>query len=225
MPPEYDQIDLVIFDCDGVLVDSEGISAAVLTEELARFGVTITPEFVRDYCLGRSFPTVARSIRGMFDLQLPEDFEARYRAVLLQRYECELKTTEGIETVLTRLDRAACVATSSSPPRVKKTLQLTGLDRFFGDRVFTASMVARGKPAPDLFLHAAREMGVEPGRTLVIEDSQPGVRAGQAAGMEVVLFAGGTHLHGVDRAGFGTIKIFDSWADFPQELLRRRDSD
>ena len=68
-------------------------------------------------------------------------------------------------------------------------------------------------------------MGVEPGRALVIEDSQPGVRAGQAAGMEVVLFAGGTHLQGVDRANFGTIKIFDSWADFPQELLRRRDSD
>lgn len=225
MTTPFDHIDLVIFDCDGVLVDSEGISAAVLTEELARFGVAITPDFVREQCLGRSFPTVAQSIRKWFDLQLPEDFEKNYRAVLLERYETELQTTDGIEAILSHLSCASCVATSSSPPRVKKTLELTGLEVFFGDLVFTASMVAHGKPAPDLFFHAAGQMGFEPGRTMVIEDSLPGIQAARAAGMDVVLFTGGSHLKDVDRTAFGEIKIFDSWDDFPQELLRKRESD
>lgn len=207
--------DLVIFDCDGVLVDSEPISATVLIAELARLGLAITPDYVRDHCLGRSFPTVARSIREAFAIALPEDFEQRYRSSLLARFATELRPTTGVSAVLARLRPAKCVATSSSPQRVARTLDIAGLAPVFGPDVFTASQVARGKPAPDLFLFAAERMRADPSRTLVIEDSRPGVEAAQAAGMHVLVYTGGGHRP-VPPPGVGS---FDNWLDFPQVLL------
>lgn len=212
--------DLVIFDCDGVLVDSEPISAAVLIDELARLGVSITSDYVHDHCLGRSFPTVAKAIRESFAVPLPEDFEQRYRRSLLARFETELRPTPGIATLLPRLRPARCVATSSSQQRVARTLEISGLARFFGTDVFTASQVARGKPAPDLFVFAAEHMGVAPDRTLVIEDSRPGVEAALAAGMAVLHFAGGGHLRGRAPDLPAEVRSFDNWGDFPQVLLR-----
>ncbi|SLN65931.1 HAD family hydrolase [Roseisalinus antarcticus] len=212
-------IDLVIFDCDGVLVDSEAISSEVLIDVLSHIGIELTPEFVRQNCLGRSFPTVAASIRARADRALPDDFEERYRRRLFKRYETDLKVTPGLKSVLSRLVVPCCVATSSSPPRVGRTLHMTGLSSFFGDRVFTASQVARGKPAPDLFLLAAERMVADPARTLVIEDSGPGLAAGFAAGMQVALYAGGSHLIGADLTDWEDIDILGSWADFPPELL------
>lgn len=216
--------ELVIFDCDGVLVDSEPISAAVLIEELAALGLAITPDYVRDHCLGRSFPTVARAIRDRFALPLPEDFEQRYRRALLARFETELRPTPGITALLARLIPPRCVATSSSPPRVARTLEITGLAPLFAE-VFTASQVARGKPAPDLFLFAAERMGAAPGRTLVIEDSRPGVEAALAAGMRVLVFTGGGHLRGHPPELPPGVRSFDNWGDFPQVLLRRTAED
>jgi HAD superfamily hydrolase (TIGR01509 family) len=220
MTPSVAATDLVIFDCDGVLVDSEPISAAVLIAELAALGIAITPDYVRDHCLGRSFPTVAKSIRESFAVPLPEDFELRYRRALLARFETDLRPTHGIGALLARLRPARCVATSSSPQRVAKTLEISGLARFFGTDVFTASQVARGKPAPDLFLFAAERMGFAPARTLVIEDSRPGVEAALAAGMAVLLFTGGGHLRGRAPALPAEVGSFDNWGDFPQVLLR-----
>lgn len=211
--------ELVIFDCDGVLVDSEPISSAVLIDELAALGVAITADYVRDHCLGRSFPTVAKSIRESFAVPLPEDFEQRYRRSLLARFETELRPTPGIEALLARLIPARCVATSSSPPRVARSLEITGLAPLFGN-VFTASQVARGKPAPDLFLFAAERMGAAPGRTLVIEDSRPGVDAAIAAGMGVLVFTGGGHMRGHVPDLPPGVRSFDNWGDFPQVLLR-----
>ncbi len=206
---------LVIFDCDGVLVDSEPISAVVLISELARLGIAITPDYVRDNCLGRSFPTVARGIREAFAVALPEDFEQRYRNSLLDRFATELRPTAGVAALLARLRPAKCVATSSSPQRAARSLDIAGLAPVFGPDVFTASQVARGKPAPDLFLFAAERMRVDPSRTLVIEDSRPGVEAAQAAGMHVLVYTGGGHRP-VPPPGVGS---FDNWRDFPQVLL------
>lgn len=210
MPPP---IALVIFDCDGVLIDSEVISASVLIEEAAAVGIPLTRDHVRDHFLGRSFPTVAATIRSEFGRTLPEDFEARYRATLLERFETGLRLTPGVLDVLVRLAVPRCVATSSSPPRLARSLAISGLEPWFAHR-FTASEVARGKPAPDLFLHAAARMGVDPAACLVIEDSRPGIEAAQAAGMQAALYTGASHMGG---KGFDTgpdVVPFDDWARF-----------
>jgi HAD superfamily hydrolase (TIGR01509 family) len=206
-------IALVIFDCDGVLIDSEVISASVLIEEAAAVGIRLTREYVRDHFLGRSFPTVAATIRAEFGRTLPVDFEARYRASLLERFETGLRLTPGVTDVIARLRVPYCVATSSSPPRLARSLAISGLDRWFAHR-FTASEVARGKPAPDLFLHASARMGVAPADCLVIEDSRPGIEAARSAGMQAALYTGGSHMGG---KGFDTgadVVAFDDWAGF-----------
>ena len=213
-----DEIELVIFDCDGVLVDSETISASVIVDLLSEFGVAVSRSYVFDHFIGLSFPAVGMRIRDDWAVSLPAEFEQTYRARLISRFESELQTTPGIRSVLARLRCRACVATSSSDPRVRRTLALTGLDRWFGANVFTASQVARGKPAPDLFLYAAGRMGVSPARTLVIEDSLPGVEAARAAGMTVMVYSGGSHMRG--RAAItADVATIDDWAAFPVALL------
>lgn len=222
-------IDLVIFDCDGVLIDSEVISAAVLIELAAEAGIRFDADHVRDNFLGRSFPTVARSIREHFGVALPEDFERRYRSRLLERFEDDLRPTEGLADLLPRLTVPACVATSSSPERAARSLAIVGLDRLL-PHVFTASLVARGKPAPDLFLHAAREMGVAPERCLVIEDSPPGLIAARAAEMQLAFYAGASHWRGRHR-GFDMsppLQAFEAWTELFEAypaLLRPLTSD
>ena len=186
--------DLVIFDCDGVLIDSEIISAQMLIAELATLGVRVDLDYVAQHFLGRSYPTVMAQIRSDFALNLPASFEDAYRARLLVAFERALVVMPGVVEVLAALDLPYCVATSSSPGRVEQSLRMTGLWEVANGRIFTASEVARGKPAPDLFLHAAARMGVEPARCLVIEDSLTGIRAARAAGMEVWRFVGGSHL-------------------------------
>ena len=192
------QTDLVIFDCDGVLIDSEVISAAMLISELALYGVSIDMEFVSRQFLGRSYPVVIKEVRETFGIVLPDHFESDYRARLLAAFERDLKIMPGIRGVLAQLQVRSCVATSSSPERVAKSLNLVGLGHVFGPSVFTATLVASGKPAPDLFLFTAHKMGVKPEHCLVIEDSLNGVRAGLAAGMQVWRFTGGSHLRGLD---------------------------
>lgn len=191
-------IDLVIFDCDGVLIDSEIISANMLIDELSNLGVSIDLAYVARHFLGRSYPTVMETIRREFQLTLPPEFEVNYRARLLASFERELKVMPGVADVIATLGRPFCVATSSSPMRAAKSLQMVGLGHLATTNLFTSSMVAHGKPAPDLFFHAAREMGADPARCLVIEDSLTGIRAARAAGMVVWRFIGGSHLK--DRA-------------------------
>lgn len=211
-------VDLIIFDCDGVIADSEVLSAEVLIDQLALLGIPVTFDEVRRDFVGRSFPTVAATIRARFDRPLPADFEATYRARLLDRFTQGLRPTPGIGAVLAALDRPACVATSSSPARVARTLDLLGLAGIFGPHVFTASQVAHGKPAPDLFLFAADWMGTPPDRCLVIEDSQPGLQAARAAGMRVLHYTGGAHLR---DAPWGADPMrFDDWRGFPALLAR-----
>ena len=188
---------LVIFDCDGVLIDSEVISARMLIAELATRGVTLDMAFVSRHFLGRSYPVVLSEVHTRFGITLPDQFEQDYRARLLAAFQRDLRVMPGVERAIADLALPYCLATSSSPERLRQSLALTGLTDLFGDRTYTASRVARGKPAPDLFLFAAKQMGADPARCLVIEDSLNGVKAGLAAGMQVWRFTGGSHLHGL----------------------------
>ncbi len=209
--------DLVIFDCDGVLIDSEIISAQMLVDELAGLGVRIDLPYVAQHFLGRSYPTVMAQIRREFGLDLPPEFEDQYRGRLMAAFEVGLKVMPGIAAVLEGLALPWCVATSSSPMRAARSLQIAGLAGMVGDGLYTATMVARGKPAPDLFLHVAAHRGVDPGRCLVIEDSLNGVRAGRAAGMVVWRFTGGSHLAGLSLDAPDDARAtlhFNSFADF-----------
>jgi HAD superfamily hydrolase (TIGR01509 family) len=189
--------DLVIFDCDGVLIDSEILSARMLIDELALLGVHVDLPYVARHFLGRSYPTVMAQIRREFGLDLPPAFEDQYRERLLQSFRKDLRVMPGVPEILDELSVPFCVATSSSPRRAEMSLAVTGLRTRVGKRLFTASQVAHGKPAPDLFLFAAAEMGCHPARTLVVEDSLTGLRAAKAAGMTVWWFTGGSHF----RAG------------------------
>jgi len=186
--------ELVIFDCDGVLVDSEMLSAGVLMGMMAEVGLPISPEIFRSDFLGRSFASAARRTEERFGRSLPEDFQLEYRERLLARMVEDLRPMEGVVDVLSAMKAAYCLATSSSPPRLELSLKVTGLAPFFEGRSFTASEVKCGKPAPDLCLHAAAKMGAAPENCLVIEDSEMGIRAARAAGMDVWHFAGGAHV-------------------------------
>lgn len=209
--------ELIIFDCDGVLIDSEVISARVLIDALASIGVKVDTAHVQTHFLGRSWAKVAAEIRHSHGYHPGTDFEEKYRTELLARFELELVTTSGIEVLLPQLATRACVATSSSPKRASRSLELTGLSDFFAKRIFTASEVERGKPAPDLFLHAARQMQADPARCLVIEDSLPGIEAANNAGMQVLRFTGGSHLKGLSEETLslgGKVRCFDNWELF-----------
>ncbi|MDN5787356.1 HAD family phosphatase [Pseudorhodobacter sp.] len=224
-------IDLVIFDCDGVLIDSEIISARMLVAELALLGVQIDLAYVARYFLGRSYPTVMATIRQDFGVKLSPEFEETYRRRLLAIFERELKAIPHVETLLRDLAWPWCVATSSSPVRVAQSLKITGLQHLVGDRLFTASEVTNGKPAPDLFLYAAHKMGVAPARCLIVEDSLNGIKAARAAGMPVWRFTGGSHLQDdlPDEPEDARPDLrFASFSDFPQRvadfIAREKDS-
>ncbi|MFL5258891.1 MAG: HAD family hydrolase [Hyphomicrobiales bacterium] len=206
---------LVIFDCDGVLIDSEALSCEVLIEELAREGIPVDREYVFKECIGHSFPAVAQKIGASFGRVIPQGFEARYRETLLRRFDGALQPTPGVRHVLENLAAPYCIATSSGKERAECSLAGAGL----ADPkvpLFTASMVAHGKPAPDLFLFAAAQMGVSPSSCLVLEDSLAGIAAARAAGMEVWRYRGGGHFD----LGFGRDDHdlahghLSRWADF-----------
>jgi HAD superfamily hydrolase (TIGR01509 family) len=212
--------DLVIFDCDGVLVDSETISAATLMENLSRIGFPVDLDYVNEHYLGRSFEAVAADHARRAGRPLPPDFAGVWQAALFAAFRRELKPIAGVADLLRRLGIPRCVASSSAPARLALSLEVTGLAALCGTHVFDASMVSRGKPAPDLFLHCARCMDAAPARTLVIEDSVTGVAAAAAAGMTAWGFVGGSHYAGRDTGPLrraGAARIFASMSDFGLE--------
>ena len=190
--------DLVIFDCDGVLVDSEMLSAKVLMGMMEEEGLPITVEIFRTDFLGRSFANAAERAGKRFGRPLPPDFQERYRSRLLAEMARSLQAMSGVQDVLANMRLPFCLATSSSPQRLALSLSVSGLERYFHGLCTTASEVKNGKPAPDVFLLAAERMGVLPQRCLVLEDSEMGVRAAHAADMHVWHFAGGAHI----KAGY-----------------------
>jgi HAD superfamily hydrolase (TIGR01509 family) len=212
---------LVIFDCDGVLVDSEIIAAQVLSRMLTAHGQPSDSGEVLTRYLGRSFTAVKDDYLARTGSPLPEGFEAAEKEALAAAFQAELRPIAGIRDVLVMLQERGhpfALASSSSIPRIRHSLAITGLAPFFEGRIFSASMVERGKPEPDLFLHVAEVMGVAPGRALVIEDSPAGVTAGKAAGMTVWGFTGGQHHAQFDGVvalqSAGADRIIASMSDF-----------
>jgi FGGY-family pentulose kinase/HAD superfamily hydrolase (TIGR01509 family) len=213
--------ELIIFDCDGVLVDSEPISIAVLSEVIAGAGVELDEPRAYELFLGRSMATISKTLAAEFGLAMTDEHLDEMRHRLYGRFRAELQPVAGVARMLARLDPTIgrCVASSSLPERIRLSLTVTGLIDAFDPHIFSASMVRKGKPAPDLFLHAASEMGVEPARCLVIEDSPAGVEAACKAGMRVFGFAGGSHAGGAafreTLLGLGAELVFDDMAELP----------
>ncbi|MFF4139181.1 HAD family hydrolase [Streptomyces mirabilis] len=184
--------DLVIFDNDGVLVDSEPISNTILAAYLTELGYpTSYEESIRDY-MGSAMHRIHELVQERSGQRLPEDFDDVFHGRVFAAFERELQPVPGAVQVLEKLaadEVPYCVASSGSHERIRVGHRKTGLDRWFDDgRVFSSQDVGRGKPAPDLFLHAAERMGVAPERCVVVEDSPLGVRAANAAGMDVYGF-------------------------------------
>ena len=212
---------LIIFDCDGVLIDSEVHYCRAGVETLAELGVTMTlPEFMQRY-VGIAIPDIVAGLRTEFG----DDVTKRWLALAPARGRAYaaagLEAVSGVADVVTSIARPKCVASSTSPEGLQRSLGQVGLFDHFAPHIFSATMVARGKPAPDLFLYASAQMGHRPLDCLVIEDSVPGVTAARAAGMRVLGFTGASHAypelaHRLTAAGAET--IFDDMRRLPEFL-------
>lgn len=208
----------VIFDCDGVLVDTELVSNTVLAGLLTEAGLPTTLELcLRDY-RGRSLTSVMELASARHGAPLPADIPERYYAEAEARFARGLEPIAGVAAALDAIDLPICVASSGPHHKMAVTLRVTGLWERFEGRIFSATDVAHGKPAPDLFLHAAREMGFDSATTAVVEDSVPGIVAARAAGMRALAFA-----HETDRALLADAggEVFHEMAELPALLAGR----
>jgi HAD superfamily hydrolase (TIGR01509 family) len=221
--------EVVIFDCDGVLVDSELIALGQTRRALRDAGLHLSHEQTVERFLGRRMDSIVQLAQAELGETLPREFPAHLTRDIVARFETELKGIEGVRQAVAGLRARICVASSSAPDRIRQSLALTGYGALFEPNIFSASMVARGKPHPDLFLLAAREMGVAPEQCLVIEDSIAGLQAACSAGMEAFAFVGGSHFQDrFDReplVAAGAVLTFDDMAQLPalvEERQRRR---
>jgi HAD superfamily hydrolase (TIGR01509 family) len=217
---------VIIFDCDGVLVDSEIISLEETRSALEVAGLPLTLDEVRERFLGVSAASLIASAETDIGRSLPGSFHKDLTSAILGRFENELRGIAGIRPLLAALGVSVCVASSSTPERIRRSLEIVGYGELFEPHIFSATMVKRGKPFPDLFEHAAAAMGAAPADCLVIEDSVMGVRAAVAAGITVFGFTGGSHLAGTmqrDRLiEAGAARVFDAMEDLPDMIAPRR---
>jgi HAD superfamily hydrolase (TIGR01509 family) len=211
-------VDLVIFDCDGVLVDSEVISCRAHAATLARHGYAITADQVLDRFLGVSEREARLAIENEIGRRLPDDFEDQVNQATLQFYAGDLRAISHVGEAIAAIDLPKCVASSGTPEKIHHGLTCAGLYDRLAPHIFSATQVERGKPAPDLFLFAAERMQASPERCLVIEDSVPGVTGARAAGMTVLGFHGGSHCrpgHAETLRAAGAALIFDDMRHLP----------
>ena len=223
MPGLSANIDLIIFDCDGVLVDSEVISCRAHAETLTRHGYPITSDQVLTRFLGVSDREARQTIEREMGRKLPDDFETQMKQAALQRYASELAAIPHIGEAIAAIDLPKCVASSGTPEKIHHGLTCAGLFDALVPHIFSAVQVARGKPAPDLFLFAAERMKAAPARCLVIEDSVPGVTGGCAAGMTVLGFHGGSHCtsgHADLLRAAGACVTFDDMRQLPDLIAQ-----
>jgi HAD superfamily hydrolase (TIGR01509 family) len=211
-------ISLVIFDCDGVLVDTERIAVRIDVIVLAELGWPMTEAEVVERFMGRSDEEMTAEIEAHLGRRLPASWEAPFRHLYRQAFEAELEPVAGVVEALDAIAIPTCVASSGTHEKIRFTLGLTGLYERFAGRIFSVGDVARGKPAPDLFLHAAGRMGVPPAQCAVVEDSRYGVEAARAAGMRAFGYAGGLAPKGA-LAGPQTI-VFEDMRELPGLLAR-----
>jgi len=210
--------DLVIFDCDGVLVDSEVISCRAHAETLTRHGYSITAEQVLTRFLGVSDREARQTIEAELGRKLPGDFEAQMKQAALQHYADELRAIPFVGEALAAIGLPKCVASSGTPEKIRHGLTCAGLHDLLAPNIFSAVQVERGKPAPDLFLFAAAQMQTAPARCLVIEDSVPGITGARAADITVLGFHGGSHCrpgYGDTLRAAGAIMTFDDMRQLP----------
>jgi HAD superfamily hydrolase (TIGR01509 family) len=189
-PPEC----LVIFDCDGVLVDSERLAVAIDVRAIGSLGWPITEAEVIELFLGRSEADIFATVQQHIGRTLPPDWDESWAAEFRRVFDKELEAVPGVTEAVKAIAAEGfrtCVASSGSARKMRRTLGKTGLWDLFEGRIYSASQVGRGKPEPDLFLYAAEQVGVRPARCVVVEDSRNGVTAARAAGMKVIGFAGG----------------------------------
>jgi beta-phosphoglucomutase-like phosphatase (HAD superfamily) len=212
------KFDLVIFDCDGVLVDSELISCRAHSEMLTRHGYPITSDEVLARFLGVSDREARLIIEAELGRDLPGDFEVQVKQATLQFYAGDLQAISYVGEAIGTIGLPKCVASSGTPEKIQHGLICAGLYDLLAPNIFSASQVERGKPAPDLFLFAAEQMQVAPQRCLVIEDSLPGIAGARAAGMTVLGFHGGSHCrsgHGDALRAAGAAVAFDDMRQLP----------
>ena len=215
--------DLAIFDCDGVLVDTEPVANRVLVEVLADLGLPMELDECCQTFIGRSAPACCDIIEQRLGRALPSDFLREWEARAHAAFRAEVTAVPGVVEALEEITIPVCVASSGSHARMEITLGTTGLLSRLRSRIFSSADVSRGKPFPDLYLHAARTMGVSPSQCAVIEDTVVGVKAGVAAGMTVFGFAGGDHTAPAELERAGAV-IFYRMQELPR-LLRNGKSD
>jgi HAD superfamily hydrolase (TIGR01509 family) len=211
-------IDLVIFDCDGVLVDSEVISCRAHAETLTRHGYPITADQVLVRFLGVSDREARMTIEAELGRSLPDDFETQMKQAALQRYADDLRTIPHVGEAIAAIGLPKCVASSGTAEKIRYGLSCAGLYDLLAPNIFSATQVKRGKPAPDLFLFAAEQMQASPARCIVIEDSVPGISGARAAGMAVLGFHGGSHCrpgHSETLRAAGATMTFDDMRQLP----------
>jgi HAD superfamily hydrolase (TIGR01509 family) len=207
----------IIFDFDGVIADSEVLSNTTLAEIITELGVPTTlDDAYRDY-MGKRFHEVIAAIEQALGRSLPDGFADDYQRRTLARFRSELRAIEGVRDFIARFSALPrCIASSSSPDRLALCLEVLGMEALFEGRVFSASLVARGKPHPDIFLHAAAAIGVPPDQCIVIEDSAGGVIAARAAGATVIGLLAAGHIrdgHAAVLTGAGAHYVVDSFMD------------
>lgn len=206
---------LIIFDCDGVLVDSEPITNRIFCRMLNEIGLEISFDETMSTFMGRTMNGCVEIIEKRLGRPVPNDFIEEYHRRIIPAFEGELKAVRGVQAALDAISRPTCVASSGSQKKMRATLGITGLLPRFEGRLFSGTEVPRGKPFPDLFLHAAERMGAKPLECAVIEDSVPGVQAGVAAGMTVFGYAGFTPFERLLDAG---AVVFDNMSELPRLL-------
>jgi len=211
-----DRFELIIFDCDGVLVDSERIAIRVEAEFLAELGWPLAQAEIIERFMGHTSEYMDQAIEFQLGSRLPRDWKDQFQRRYREAFAAELVPVDGVLEALDQITVPTCVASSGSHDKLRLTLGHTGLYERFEGRIFSGYEVANNKPAPDLFLHAAARMGAEPARCAVVEDSRPGVQAARAAGMAAFGYAGG--LTPPERlAGEGTV-VFTDMRDLPRLL-------
>ena len=214
---------LVIFDCDGVLVDSEPIINRAHAEVLTACGYPITEKVLVERFCGMSDREMLDIIEREWGCALPVSHAERVGLMIEAGFRQSLAPIEGVAEALDSLTLPICVASSSSLEQIRQKLEITGLLERFGERLFSATMVARGKPAPDLFLYAAQHLATVPDRCLVIEDSPAGIDAALAAGMTAIGFAGGSHCgpeHGVRLQRHGAALVMDDMLELATAMAK-----
>jgi HAD superfamily hydrolase (TIGR01509 family) len=212
--------ELVIFDCDGVLVDSERIAVRVEAELLAELGWPLTEDEIVERFMGRTEGFMGQAIEAQLADRLPDDWKDRFRRRYRAAYDAELAPVDGILEALDQLTLPTCVASSGSHDKLRYTLGRTGMYGRFEGRIFSGSEVANGKPAPDLFLHAAARMGAEPAACAVVEDSRFGIESARAAGMQAFGYAGG--LTPAHRLEGPATQVFHDMRELPGLLAAGR---